>query len=438
MGSGKTTAMLNMIKDNPDTRYLFVTPYREEFKRIKAIDGREFKTPYVAGQKYKIDTLHDYLEKGSDIVTTHALFSRTTEETIRLIQDKQYTLILDEALDIIQEYNDIVKASPEKTLNKSDVKWVLKEGLLYSDAEDLSTHWDASIIPDFKYSELVQLSDKQNLYCVDYDLIWLFPAKIFSVFKEVFILTYRFEGTFFDRYLQMNNLPYTKLSSRKEGDSYTLCPYEDDLAIRKEFAKLIHIYEGPLNDIGNAKNAFSVTWLANLKADRLKQLQNNMRNYTYDVSKSIGPVTSQQIMWTTTKRNDFYKKLERVRGFKYANRANIKNRSAEGKINPDLCFVPCNAKATNAFQDRNVLLYMLNRYSKPELLKYFSALGFPVDEDVYALNELIQWIWRSAIRKEHEIYLYIPSQKMRELLLDWLGQENALDEPRPKRFKKAA
>jgi hypothetical protein len=33
---------------------------------------------------------------------------------------------------------------------------------------------------------------------------------------------------------------------------------------------------------------------------------------------------------------------------------------------------------------------------------------------------MIQWIWRSAIRDGEEVYLYIPSKRMRTLLTDWM------------------
>ena len=43
-----------------------------------------------------------------------------------------------------------------------------------------------------------------------------------------------------------------------------------------------------------------------------------------------------------------------------------------------------------------------------------------IDEDGFALSELLQWIWRSQIRQGKPIILYIPSKRMRELLEDFL------------------
>ncbi|MBO7667420.1 MAG: hypothetical protein J6T26_03055, partial [Firmicutes bacterium] len=78
----------------------------------------------------------------------------------------------------------------------------------------------------------------------------------------------------------------------------------------------------------------------------------------------------------------------------------------------------------NDFSDRNTAMYMLNRYPSPEIEKYFNRLGVPIDKEVFAKNELTQWIWRSCIRNGEPINLYLPSSRMRNLLCDWLGRND--------------
>ncbi len=55
------------------------------------------------------------------------------------------------------------------------------------------------------------------------------------------------------------------------------------------------------------------------------------------------------------------------------------------------------------------------------LKNYFQEQGVEVREDDYALSEMIQWVWRSAIRDGKEIWIYIPSRRMRELFRNWLN-----------------
>lgn len=127
-------------------------------------------------------------------------------------------------------------------------------------------------------------------------------------------------------------------------------------------------------------------------------------------------------MWTTTKQNRIDEKLSTIKGFRFTKQLTSGDKKLpEKELNKLRCFVPCNARATNDFADRTVLLYLVNRYLNPEIKKYFAKRGFPLDEDQFATSEMIQWIWRSAIRKNKPIQLFIPSSRMRGLLYDWLG-----------------
>ena len=59
--------------------------------------------------------------------------------------------------------------------------------------------------------------------------------------------------------------------------------------------------------------------------------------------------------------------------------------------------------------------------------RYFSNRGMKeINKDFYALSILLQWIWRSRIRninddfEQRKIDLYLPSSRMKRLLLEWL------------------
>ena len=86
-------------------------------------------------------------------------------------------------------------------------------------------------------------------------------------------------------------------------------------------------------------------------------------------------------------------------------------------------FLTFNAKATNAYKDRNCLVYIANLFMNVNEKKFYQMHGIEVDEDIYALSIMVQWIWRSAIRDGEKVNLYIPSKRMRTLLINWI--ENA-------------
>ena len=81
-------------------------------------------------------------------------------------------------------------------------------------------------------------------------------------------------------------------------------------------------------------------------------------------------------------------------------------------------------RATNEYRDRNCVAYLMNRYMNPIVKNFFLQHNVNVDEDGYALSEMLQFIWRSAIRQGREIWVYIPSIRMRNLLKQWI-EENS-------------
>ncbi len=89
-----------------------------------------------------------------------------------------------------------------------------------------------------------------------------------------------------------------------------------------------------------------------------------------------------------------------------------------------------NARATNAYKDRDAVAYLVNRFADPTITKFFIVIDISIDEAQYALGEMLQFIWRTSIRDDKPINLYIPSQRMRKLFKDWLisvskGGDNA-------------
>ena len=85
-------------------------------------------------------------------------------------------------------------------------------------------------------------------------------------------------------------------------------------------------------------------------------------------------------------------------------------------------FVQVGARATNDLSDRTHLAYIANRFVDPNIAKFFADKNIRIDPKDFALAEMLQWIWRSAIRLDREIWIYIPSSRMRWLLKDWMRE----------------
>jgi len=54
---------------------------------------------------------------------------------------------------------------------------------------------------------------------------------------------------------------------------------------------------------------------------------------------------------------------------------------------------------------------------------YLKDYGFDIDRDAYATAEIVQWVFRSAIRNGEPITIYFLSKRMRTLFLNWLNSD---------------
>ena len=87
-------------------------------------------------------------------------------------------------------------------------------------------------------------------------------------------------------------------------------------------------------------------------------------------------------------------------------------------------FLSINMRATNEYRDRTSVAYIANRYMNPVIKNFFVNHNIDVDEDGFALSEMLQFIWRSAIRDGKEIWIYVPSMRMRNLLKQWINNNS--------------
>lgn len=390
MGTGKTSWAIQMMAVALDLqKFIFITPFLTEVERIKtALPQKNFKEPTSKNSKgKKLEGLKRLLANGDNIVSTHALFKRCDEEVIDLLKANDYILILDECMEVVEEVNiveeDIKILFKSETIIEDENKWIKWVGT--------NREYNGA------FKDIMESCFNNNIYHYgDRFYLWTFPVNIFSTFSKVYILTYMFNGQLQKYYFDIFNTQYEYKSVDKIGNKYELSEYKKDYDMTT-ISNLLHIYEGKLNDIGNDKFTLSVSNMRKIKNKPvlLKVMKNNIYNYFRNVVNS----KSEENMWTT------FKEVQNIlKGKGYT----------KG-------FVPCNSRATNEFKDRTTMAYIANRFTNPCIKQFFTANGVEVDDDAVALSELVQWIFRSAIREGQEVNLYIPSERMRGLLKEWLN-----------------
>ena len=388
MGSGKSSAAINYInKSDPEKKFLVITPYLDEIKRYKQMcQSRHFKEP-IYNKGSKLDNIRELLRNGDNVVSTHALFHKFDKDLMNVCETLGYTLIMDEVTEVVEEY----------PITNDDIDNLLNTYCNYDENTGRMIWKEEHIDYEGKFSEIKAMCISGSVVLARrHMLLWLFPVEVFNAFEEVYVLTYMFEAQIQRYYYDYCKVPYEYL--HVEGN--TLETYHFENGRRNDslddYSSLIHIVDhAKLNIIGKEKFALSKTWYVNNnKTAMMKQLKNNTSNFF----RNIESCSSDRALWAS-----FVDYKTQLSGKGYT----------KG-------FLAINARATNLYRERDHLAYLVNIYFNPMISGFFQDHNIEIDEDGYALSEMLQWIWRSAIRDGKEIWVYIPSRRMRELLQNWM------------------
>lgn len=391
-GVGKTTALINKMNNDESTqKYIYVTPFLDEVMRIqKSCPNKNFVSP----DEHKGSKMRDFirlLEKGRNIVTTHSLFRKMNENIINISSLEDYILVMDEVVDTVEEMQ--ITKSDLKILQETYIKLNNDNKVIWNKSE-----YQGKLDP---YKELIETG---NVYAYTDDdnkivsLVWLLPYNMFTSFKQVFVLTYMF-----DYQIQKKYFDYFKFNFKKWYIKDFQLTDEKQIYDYSKQKSLINICNNSkMNFIGDDYFALSMTWFyKNKKNKNINRIQNNMRNFVTRYVK----VSSDKVLWTTFQE---YKLLIKNKGY------------TKG-------FAAINSRATNKYKDKNTVMYIGNRFIKPTLKNFFTSRSIDFDkefEEQFALSELIQFIYRSCIRDEYPINVYIPSSRMRNLLINWIKKPN--------------
>lgn len=392
MGSGKTSAAINKMNQDKENNYIFITPFLKEVERIKeSCADRKFIEPENKGGG-KLESLHYLIGREYNIASTHALFKMYNDDTKELIRNKNYILILDEVFNVLEHI----------PLHKDDIALMLKE-FAHLD-ENNYVIWDGDDYEGSKFRDIKMMAKNHNLILIDNILLlWNFPVDIFESFKEVYILTYMFEAQVQKYYYDLNSAEINYLGVNHKDKIYSFSSSHTAPEYAKYLKDKITIVDDEkLNMIGDVETSLSASWFDRDKNRRGKPLMKTLKKNLINVFNNKFQTVSDDNMWTTYKD---YKPHISGKGY------------TKG-------FVSVNARATNDYRHKKSLAYCANIFFNPYLKNYFLERGVNVMEEKYALSELVQWIWRSSIRESKAIKLYIPSSRMRELLMDWLEELN--------------
>lgn len=400
-GSGKTTFMLNWIVNQPQTtKIIWVTPFLDEITRVKnhVNTNRQF-VEFQEPEKFmgkKFEGFKKLIDEGANIVCTHSIFGMLDKDTIISIKLSGYILIIDEALDVIEQ----------RIIAKHDVATMIEKGIISVNGEGY-VDWKGNEIgyPEdgdhSRHKEFI-LNNRVKLY--DNSLVKVFPIEALTVFRQIFILTFLWDGQWMKLWLDLYNIKYELKSIELDTNGqYRIVNYQKPNV--DAIKSLLNIYEGKMNDIGKADSSgndlFTYSRLNSIKShnSKIEQVNRNLVNWFKNTVKA----KQSEIIWTTT--------IESQRHFK-----TVYTRPKR--------FVVWNKRSTNDYRHTKKLAYLLNKHASPSLVQFFKSNGVIVDQrflDMYSLSNIIQWVWRSQIRQGRPIDLYIPSERSRLLLNQYIN-----------------
>jgi len=388
MGRGKSSAAIRYMNRYKGTKkFLYITPYLNEVDRIcEQCDFDQSDSDTMS----KSRELKMHMRQGKNIAATHSLFYLMDDEALELVRANHYSLIIDESIQVIERLNVTAK----------DFSLIITQ--LADEDENGVLRWRDKDY-DGRFCDYKGIADTGSLRILDSALLNVMNPEMLRSFEEVFMLTYLFDGQYQKAYLDYFGFEYRIVGVEQDDYGYYFSDHPDDPP-PIDYRNLINIVDAPsMNRPGNGRYALSKNWFACRGYDHpdVRALRNNLKKFFQ--STTDGNSTTR--LWTSFK--DDQSKLTDRRTGRFRNN-----------------FLQVSARATNEFRDRTDIAYMVNRFVDPNLLKFFASKDITINADHFALAEMLQWIWRSAIRDNKPINLYIPSSRMRNLLIDWIENTN--------------
>jgi hypothetical protein len=403
-GSGKTTRMIENFKE--DQKYLVILPLLSEINRvIEASNDVEFVQPDDK-QGTKTNSLESHLLLGKNIATTHEMYERL----VPMIRDgllDDYDIIIDEVPKVVEMVTSKSKTSIQE--------FYLDAGYLDVDAttglvRPTMKWWqNRDEVSDTLSPKILTYAETGCLYLQEGKMfIWALPQSILTGGRSVTVMTYKSEGSMLLAYLRKLGLPYEVSNDNSSEEDF-----------REKAAKLITIEDIPalsktnFSHTGQVKGMSSSSYAAKV-ARSLKNLKER-KLVGIDINNIL--LTSMKDAWIKAANDN-------NRDAKDGDETTKKNSKpgvfAKGSRMKDVNWIANTTRGTNDYMYCSHLIYLYDQNINPFLARWLgdSTQAF---KDAYALTELIQWVWRSRVRRGEPVTLYLPSPRMRRLFEEWLN-----------------
>jgi hypothetical protein len=394
-GCGKTTAIFKYMASNQSNPWLYLSPMKSEIQTRVPAEASEVNMDFFIAversEHSEYNTMTNQvlqaLQEGRSIACTHNLMLRFTQEHIDLITKHKYNVVCDEELDLIKGYNE---------LKNGDIQYLLENKTIEISEIDGQVKCIADIPMDSRYADIRMYSDMGCLYSAktrrDFLVLQISPRIVLAANKFM-LLTYNYEGSIMNTFMKLHGFSTVY--------NTTIETYKQNTDVIRELKHLINLADTPsMRRWHKRKSALSATWWKTASKDDLIDLSKAVKSIVKSKKSN-----SDKLMMTFPKS------------------AGASSKFKIDRIDHDLSFIPYNARATNEYAHKELVVHLVNIYPNQPVSVYMQDMGHKCDNDVFAINTLVQWVFRSRVRKGEVIDLAIFSDRMLGLFKEWLEQK---------------
>lgn len=403
MGSGKTHAIIEYMSKHQDKPWLYISPMLEEVDQrvpARAVElGLDFFVPEEDEVNTKSENCLKALHKGMNVCCTHNLMYKFTKDHLAAIQKQGYNVVSDEELNLINGYNT----------SKADLDFLIDNKLIaIDDATGRVSFLDENMSLEARYGDIKAKADLGMLYAAKrstkFMVVQLSP-KIIDCAERFILLTYNYKNSLMQTFLELHNYQY------KEFNEVKLFKTEEE--IKKDLLERIEFIETPSVKKIQAKYTLSKSWWVNATHEQRGEISKCIR-----ACMTKAGVSKEKMFYTLPK--DYASKSK---GFDTTRIGNEPTAGKDGEIDESTrTFIACNARSTNKYADKELAVQAYNLFPNQSVKAFIQGQGKVVDDDVYALNMMLQWLFRGCIRKKgnQKMKVVILSNRMSVLFKEWL------------------
>ena len=499
-GFGKTYHIKKQIQNitsDTNKRVLFASPYRDEVFRVAGVDFKykkgiaklkvNYSPKYINNPfNFKFNSnlfikgtadssINKIIDKKENIACTHRTLEKLSIDTIYRLKQENYEVIIDEAPRCIskmefdddqlevKEYETLVRLGVLNEDKQGKVTWGLTNNDFLKRYDDIREDFEIGNCWKTKVSDFT--TKKHPV------LIWEMHKEIFTVPENVYVYTYRLQGTFFFQFLKYHDIQF-------QFEDWT----KDKMMLHNRtfmYHDLVNLYvpSKGMKIFDDNDKSFNAGWYKTIVQDVGIKLDSKTKSYAFnpiflsnpkfnpivELSKKISTFMSSgnsKIHLNTSLKSDFedmiliendesfpnheyYKKNLEVESISADEKAwttfnkykelLLPHHSSAKTFTEDQ-FIVYNQKASNAFSNVKRMAYTVNVHPHPDIKHFFETgknrgkNSVIIDKDEYALSELLQWVFRSRIRNGFKIDLFIVPVRMRNLFEKWLLEMRMLYE----------